>query len=55
MGPSGVPMRPHDGGNDSDDPVDVTLGVYLGEEGVEDLRPGFVGRPQVQSVSGTLP
>lgn len=48
-------MSADDGGVDPDDPVGVTFGVSLGEQGGEDLFPGAVGGPFPQPVVGALP
>ena len=40
-----VLVGPDDGRVDRDDPVEVALGVGLGEQGGEDLLPGAVGGP----------
>lgn len=53
--PGRVLVSSDDGGVDRDDPVQVTFGIGLGEQGGENLLPGSVGCPHPQPVVGTLP
>ncbi len=48
-------MSADDRGVDRDDPVEVALGIGLGEQGGEDLLPGAVGSPAPQPVVDALP
>lgn len=48
----GVMMCANDGGVDCDDPVEIAFGIGLTQQSYEDILPGAVGRPLLQTVVG---
>ncbi|GHB87501.1 hypothetical protein GCM10010348_00210 [Streptomyces anthocyanicus] len=54
-GPGRVLVSADDRGVDRDDPVEVSFGIRLGEQGGEDLLLCAVDRPHPQPVVGALP